>query len=80
MNNKEILEEFVSFFNWADQIKEEEIARWEIMYGCTPKKLLSEINNALNKTRVNERERCVRCHKANYFRHRNGTCKCFSLD
>lgn len=34
-------EQIESFFNWAEQIKEAEIERWKIMYGCTPDELKS---------------------------------------
>ena len=50
------MEQFENFFDWADQIKDSEIARWEIMYGCTPDRLLKEIKSALTQAIAHGRE------------------------
>jgi len=50
------MEQFENFFDWADQIKDSEIARWEIMYGCTPDRLLKEIKTALTQLEKTVRE------------------------
>lgn len=42
-SDEEALKEFDSAFNWADQIKEQELARWRIMYGCEPQDIKSFI-------------------------------------
>ena len=62
------MEQFENFFDWADQIKDSEIARWEIMYGCTPDRLLKEIKTALTQLEKTVREEDVEL-LAEYFYH-----------
>lgn len=43
-------------FNWADQIKDEELARWKVMYGFQPKDLKYFIRTHIEKVRQEERK------------------------
>jgi hypothetical protein len=44
-------EEFDSMFDWAEQIKEKELAHWKLMYGFTPTDLKSFFHATLAKER-----------------------------
>jgi len=50
------LEELDSFFNWAEQIKDEEVERWKLMYGVTPEELKNWLRTALEKAREEGRK------------------------
>lgn len=40
------IEEFESFFDWADPVREKENKRWKVMYGIHPKDFINEIRQA----------------------------------
>lgn len=42
-------EEFNSMFNWAEQIKESELERWELMYGFVPNDIKNFIESLLEE-------------------------------
>lgn len=46
---EKIMEEFKTFFDWAEQIREKEIEHWVVMYGITPKKFLERIESKLQE-------------------------------
>ena len=48
-NKEKWEEEFDNMFDWADQVKEKEMARWEIMYGFTPKDIKQFIKKLLKE-------------------------------